>query len=447
MQAVRPGLDLFWTVCARAKSIDEVSNILVLLRSDGGEFQRPGEFTVDTARAGDYSIILFVKRMRGGIVCSVNCLPHHIRNTDADVVWTLKRPTHGLLGYLKHRVPSNRDREWPGVAAVIVRSELVEPYAIQNATGVDVPKRNCARSGAKISGLADGNHPRNQNVLARVQKGATTPTGGVNNVGIVFKITPSGSQTILHQFDTTHGSTPNGGLVLGNDGNFYGTTQLGGAHSYGNIFKITPSGVLTVLYDFTGNADGGYPVAPLVFATDGNFYGTSYPGVAFKFSASGTFTIINKIPTVSYGPLLQARDGNFYGVTEFAGTFSAGTIYKIVGSTVTTLYNFDGTHGSFLIGGLVQGADGNLYGTTTAGGTTNAGVIFRITTAGALSVLVDFDGVHTLNGYQAFAGLVAGSDGNLYGATIWGGTSGYGEIFQMTIGGAYAALYNFVAPS
>jgi uncharacterized repeat protein (TIGR03803 family) len=275
----------------------------------------------------------------------------------------------------------------------------------------------------------------------------TVPTGGVNNVGVVFKITPSGSQSILYQFDTTHGSTPNAGLTLGNDGNFYGTTQLGGAHSYGNIFKITPSGVLTVLYDFTGVADGGYPVAPLVLATDGNFYGTSYPGVAFKFSPQGVFTIINKIPTTSYGPLLQASDGNFYGVTEFGGTFSAGTVYKIVGTTVTTLFSFDGPHGSFPIGGLVQGADGNLYGTTTAGGSTNAGIIFRITTTGTLTVLVNFDNVHTLNGYQAFAGLIAGSDGNLYGATIWGGDSGYGVIFQMTTGGAYTALYNFIAAS
>jgi uncharacterized repeat protein (TIGR03803 family) len=159
------------------------------------------------------------------------------------------------------------------------------------------------------------------------------------------------------------------------------------------------------------------------------------------------FTILNKIPTTSYGPLLQASDGNFYGITEFGGTFSAGTVYKIVGTTVTTLFSFDGPHGSFPVGGLVQGADGNLYGTTTAGGSTNAGVIFRITTTGTLTVLVNFDNVHTLNGYQAFAGLIAGSDGNLYGATIWGGTSGYGEIFQMTTGGAYTALYNFIAAS
>jgi len=183
----------------------------------------------------------------------------------------------------------------------------------------------------------------------------TTPTGGLNNVGIVFKMTPSGNQTILYQFDTTHGSTPNGGLVLVVDGNFYGTTQLGGANSYGNIFKITPAGVLTVLHSFTGNADGGYPVAPLTLATNGLFYGTSYPGVAFKMTAAGKLTVINTIPTVSYGPLLQASDGNFYGVTEFAGTYSAGTVYKIVGTKVTTLFSFDGPHGSYPTGGVVQG--------------------------------------------------------------------------------------------
>src|SRR6202030_1803439 len=116
----------------------------------------------------------------------------------------------------------------------------------------------------------------------------------------------------------------------------YGTTEDGGANSYGTIFKITPFGVLTVLYNFTGNADGGYPVAPLVLATDGNLYGRSYPGAAFKISPTGVFKLINKIRTVSYGPLLQASDGNFYGVTEFAGTFAAGTVYKIAGTKVTT---------------------------------------------------------------------------------------------------------------
>ena len=302
----------------------------------------------------------------------------------------------------------------------------------------------------EFGGTPGGCCPQYPAVLAQGRDGnlyGVTATGGTSNLGIVFQITPAGAFKILYNFDTVHGSTPVGGLALGADGNLYGTAEDGGAHGYGNIFKITPAGVLTDLYDFTGVADGGYPVSPLVLATDGNFYGTSYPGVAYKISSSGVFKVINKIPTTTYGPLLQANDGNFYGVTEFGGTFSAGTIYKIVGTKVTTLYNFDGPHGSYPIGGLVQGADGNLYGTTTAGGGTNAGVIYKITTSGTLTVVMDFDNVlNTLAGYQAYAGLVAGSDGNLYGATIWGGTFGYGVIFELTTGGAYSVLYDFDAP-
>ena len=301
----------------------------------------------------------------------------------------------------------------------------------------------------EFGGTPGGCCPQFPATLAQGQDGnlyGITSTGGMRNLGIVFQITPAGSFNIIYDFDGPHGSTPIGGLVLGVDGDLYGTAEQGGAHGYGNIFKITTSGSLTVLYDFTGNADGGYPVAPLVLATDGNFYGTSYPGAAFKISAKGVFKVIKTIPTVSFGPLLQARDGYFYGVTQFGGTFSAGTVYKVAGAKVTTLYNFDGTHGSYPIGGLVQGSDGYLYGTTTAGGSTNAGVIYKITTAGILTVLVNFDNVHTLAGYQSYAGLVAGSDGNLYGATIWGGTFGDGTIFQMTDEGGYTVLYNFDAP-
>jgi uncharacterized repeat protein (TIGR03803 family) len=278
----------------------------------------------------------------------------------------------------------------------------------------------------------------------------TTSTGGTANKGIVFKITPAGALTTLYNFDGTHGATPVGGLLLGNDGNLYGTAEFGGANSYGTIFKITPAGVLTVLYNFTGSAsghtDGGYPVSPLIIGSDGNFYGTSYPGYAYKMSPAGVFQSITKIPGITLGPLLQARNGSFYGTTEFQGTHGGGTIYRITAGTATTIHNFDQASGSFPVGGLVEGSDGNLYGTTTAGGSTNAGVIYRITPAGVYTTLISFDNVHTLNGYEADAGLIAGADGNLYGATVWGGQYGYGVIFEMTTSGAYSVLYNFDAP-
>ena len=274
----------------------------------------------------------------------------------------------------------------------------------------------------------------------------TTSTGGTASKGTIFKVTPAGGFTTIYNFDGTHGATPVGGLTLGNDGNLYGTAEFGGANSYGTIFKITPAGVLTVLYDFTATTDGGYPVSPMIIGFDGNFYGTSYPGYAFKMSPVGVFQAITKIPGITLGPLLQARNGSFYGVTEFQGTHGGGTLYRITGSTATTIHNFAQASGSFPIGGLVEGTDGNLYGTTTAGGSTNAGVIYRITPTGAYTMLVSFDNVHTLNGYEADAGLIAGADGNLYGATVWGGQFGYGVIFSMTTGGAYSVLYSFDAP-
>ncbi|HKV76695.1 MAG TPA: choice-of-anchor tandem repeat GloVer-containing protein [Candidatus Sulfotelmatobacter sp.] len=272
-------------------------------------------------------------------------------------------------------------------------------------------------------------------------------SGGTNGQGFVFQITPTGTYKVLYNFDTTHGSTPIGGLALGVDGNLYGTTEEGGAHGFGNIFKITPSGTLTVLYDFQAGTDGGHPVSPLIVGLDGLFHGTSYPGMSYKISAAGVFHVVGSIPTTSYGPLLQTNAGTFYGVTEFGGTNSAGTVYKITGTTYKILHSFDMATGSYPVGGLVQGADGNFYGTTTAGGTTNARVIYRITPSGTYSVLVNFDGVHTAGGYQSYAGLIAGSDGNLYGATIWGGQYGYGVIFSLTTGGAYTPLYSFSAPT
>jgi uncharacterized repeat protein (TIGR03803 family) len=298
----------------------------------------------------------------------------------------------------------------------------------------------------EFDGTTHGCCPQYPATMAQGQDGnlyGTTPTGGVSNVGTVFKITPAGAETVLFSFDITHGSNPNGGLTLGVDGNFYGTSEHGGTHSYGNIFSVTPTGTLTVLYDFTGGTDGGYPLAPPIQGTDGNFYGTTYPGVAYKISTKGVFKVIKKIPSTPYGPLLQGTDGIFYGMTELGGTAGVGTIFSISGTNVATLYNFDTIHGSFPFGGLAQGVDGNFYGTTSAGGSANGGVIFKVTNKGAVSVIYNFDSTHTANGYQAYTGLVSATDGNLYGSTIFGGASGNGVLFKITTSGIYSLLTSF----
>ncbi len=293
--------------------------------------------------------------------------------------------------------------------------------------------------------------PQHTSLMAEGRDGnlyGTTSFGGASNIGIVFKVSPTGTYKQLYSFDTVHGSTPVGGLLLGVDGNLYGTTEEGGAYGFGNIFRITPAGALTVIHDFTGDStkDGGFPVSPLIIGADGGMYGTTHHGIVYKITQAGVLTRVATTPSESFGPLLLASNGSYYGTTEFAGATQNGSIYKVTGSTSTILYSFDGPHGQFPIGGLVQGNDGNLYGTTTAGGTEDAGVIFRITPNGTYSVVYNFSSKNYLFGYQAFAGLIAGSDGNLYGATIWGGQNGAGVIFEVTTSGAYSVLASFDVP-
>ncbi len=162
---------------------------------------------------------------------------------------------------------------------------------------------------------------------------------GTNRYGMVFKVTGSGTFTILHAFSLSDGGDPVAGLVLGKDGNFYGTTFNGGSIGYGNVFKITPAGVLTVLRSFTPGSDGGTP----------------------------------------YGGLVQATDGNFYGVGYLGGTKNDGTIFRISPSgTFSTRYNFDGPHGSLPMVTLLQHTTGTLYGDTNTGGTHSTGAFYSL---------------------------------------------------------------------
>jgi uncharacterized repeat protein (TIGR03803 family) len=110
-------------------------------------------------------------------------------------------------------------------------------------------------------------------------------------------------------------------------------------------------------------------------------------------------------------------------------------------STVTILVNFNGTNGeSSFTENLVQGKDGDLYGTTLYGGTSGDGTVFKMTPAGALTTLHSFSGA---DGGNPYAGLVLGLDGNFYGTTYQGGTNGDGTVFKITSAGTLTTLHNF----
>jgi uncharacterized repeat protein (TIGR03803 family) len=221
----------------------------------------------------------------------------------------------------------------------------------------------------------------------------TTMVDGANNGGNIFKLSPSGTFSVLYSFCSlsgcTDGETSAAGLVQGADGSFYGTTREGGTRGFGTIFRITPTGKLTTLYTFCPRGDctaGAEPTAALLLATDGNFYGTAWQGgpfenegTVFKMTPDGTVTVLYYFCSQGgfqctdgagpESPLIQGTDGNFYGTTSFGGSHGRGTAFEIKpDGTFTTLYNFcSQSHcpdGDSPDAALFQATDGNFYGTT-----------------------------------------------------------------------------------
>ncbi len=276
-----------------------------------------------------------------------------------------------------------------------------------------------------------------------------------NGYGTVFKITTNGTLTTLISFDGTSGSSPVARLVQGSDGNFYGTASRGPecmeCPSYGTVYQITPDGALTTLASFN-YTNGANPYAGLVEGSDGDFYGTTHNGghgkygcgTVFKITTNGVLnTLVSfKADAPPFGgspvaALVQASDGNFYGTAAGGGFFNCfSTVFKITpGGTLTTLNAFYGPNGSHPDASLVQGSDGNFYGTTFFGGSgyngmplSGKGTVFQLTPGGRLTTVVFFNGT---NGGNPVAPLVQGSDGNFYGTASSGGSGGGGTIFRL----------------
>jgi uncharacterized repeat protein (TIGR03803 family) len=305
------------------------------------------------------------------------------------------------------------------------------------------------------SNSGDPLSPQYSGIVAQGRDGnlySTSPKGGANNLGAMFRVTPQGAVSVLYSFDTAHGSLPYGGLTLGTDGNFYGTTSVGGSTNLGVIFKITSGGVYTVLHTFA-SGDGYSAYAPPIQAADGNFYGTtifggsSAYGTVYKLTTGGTYTVLHSFDLTNgrnpYGPLVQANDGNFYGMAfGGVGDNRYGMVFKVTGAgKFTILHAFILTDGGNPFSGLVLGKDGNLYGTTSNGGSVGYGNVFKITPSGTFTALHSFS--PTTDGGSPYAGLVQATDGNFYGAGFLGGATNHGSIFRITPGGTFSERYSF----
>jgi len=284
----------------------------------------------------------------------------------------------------------------------------------------------------------------------------TTFLGGANDDGSIFAATPSvpGGASDVWTFDgITGGGDPAAALTLAPDGSFYGTTDTGGTFGYGSVFLFTPPGgvkSLIPLHYFNGT-DGQDAETPPIQARDGNFYGVTGSGTTYRVTyPAGAFNqLLGVAPSAPSGPLVAGLDGNLYGTTFAGGTSNMGTIFKMTtAGAIIILHNFSGTDGA-TPEGLVQESDGNLYGTTSSGGANNTGEIFQLTLPGhKLNTLYSFPSVNPSTGQNSdgagpLAGLLAASDGYLYGSSGFGGVNACGTLFRITTKGSFFKLADF----
>lgn len=275
----------------------------------------------------------------------------------------------------------------------------------------------------------------------------------------------------LFTFDGANGYTPQGPLVQALDGNFYGTTSEGGTNSArgGTLFRITSSGQLTNLWYFCsppplqsganpGLCPGGaYPSSGLTLAFDGSLWGTTSRGGAndagmiYKYNPARIVYSFCSQSDCADGSqplwnLVQTRSGDFYGTTIGNSSVLFSTIFKVTpAGALTTIYSSCSLACEVgTIGPLIQATNGNLYGASFFGGASGKGAIFEVTPTGTLTILYSFCTLtNCADGSYPVSGLLQATDGAFYGATTAGGTNDEGTVFRFTTSGKMTTLHSF----
>jgi len=190
-------------------------------------------------------------------------------------------------------------------------------------------------------GAGDGRHPYSG--VIRDAAGSlygTTGGGGTAGLGVVYKLDTAGHETVLYNFTGgADGSNPSGGVIRDSAGNLYGTTASGGTANWGVVYKLDPSGHETVLHSFTGGADGGRPLAGVTRDSAGNLYGTTGAGgttgsgVVYELDAAGQETVLYSFTGYDgrnpYAGVIRDSAGNLYGTTCYGGKRGGGVVFKI----------------------------------------------------------------------------------------------------------------------
>jgi uncharacterized repeat protein (TIGR03803 family) len=255
----------------------------------------------------------------------------------------------------------------------------------------------------RFGGGSDGAYPIGQLVFDQAGDifGTTFDYFQFGSLGTVFELMPSGggwTKSNILNFNGSDGQYPTAGAIFDQSGNLYGTTYYGGAHGFGSVYELTRSGsgwTENVLYSFENGSDGSNVAAGLVFDNAGDLYGAASAGgsggggTIFELTPSGGHWTLSVIFSFSgsggaASSLAMDSAGNLYGTTVEDGTYGQGNVFKLTpsggGWTYTDLYDFTGgDDGGEPFGGVTLDANGNLYGTTELGGSSGAGVIWELT--------------------------------------------------------------------
>jgi uncharacterized repeat protein (TIGR03803 family) len=333
----------------------------------------------------------------------------------------------------------------------------------------------------EFKGGTDGWHPNSRLVADKNGNlyGTTWVGGGAGcrpngGCGTVFRIGPDGTETVLHAFSGHSDGRYPIGVVVDQDGVVFGTTGEGGGtdcfkgYGCGIVFKIAPDGTETVLYAFVGGQYGYQPASPPVIGSGGMLYGATIDGglgnkqcghdgcgTVFSLAPDGTETLIYAFKGGSdgahpFGRLVLDDTGNLFGTAETGGQIGYGTAYEVSPKGLkTTLYSFHGAKGGGAPLGLVPGINNDFYGSTYDGGGGcdlghGCGTVFHLTRDGAHSVILRFQ--KTDLGEYFGPNLALDESGNIYG-TAAGGTGrqcnggGCGLVFELSPDGVETVLY------
>lgn len=309
---------------------------------------------------------------------------------------------------------------------------------------------------------ADGIHP----LASVIQDGAgvlygTTETGGSSNQGTVFKLTPDVAGGYIHtklkDFNGVNGSRLSARLVQDGAGALYGASYTGGSNDGGTVFKLTPAlggGFTHTILKSFAFMEGRLPFREVIQDSAGTLYGTTVGGgsntdlgTVFKLTPNGSggydHSVLKAFDWIEgafpYAGLVQDGVGALYGTTSGGGSADFGTAFKLTpdglgGYSYEVLKHFTWIEGAYPFSNLIRDSAGALYGVTQEGGIADVGTVFKLTPNGSGGfshrVLKHLNGI---DGAYPYGGLVLGHDGALYGTASEGGKFGGGTVFRIVL--------------